>query len=114
MNEEEIIQYLEKMEKEYKQFGDLQNPDYEDEDKIHKAIQGLLDLYNQEKEKNKKLLKDNKELNDYINGMTIATGIALNGRTIEVSKKTLYELENTIKIEQVYIPETDSYRFRAM
>lgn len=55
MSEEEIIKYLSIMEKEYKKFGDLYNPDYEDADKIHKAIQGLLDLYNKEKEKNKEL-----------------------------------------------------------
>ena len=51
---------------------------------------------------------------DYINGLTIATGIALNGKTIEISKKTLYELENTMKIEQIYNPENDSYRFRVI
>lgn len=59
--EEEIIKYLVAMEKEYKQFGDLHNPDYEDERKIHQAIQGLLDLYEQEKEKNKEL--ENTDLN---------------------------------------------------
>lgn len=55
LSEEEIIKYLYTMEKEYRRFGDLDNPDYEDSDKIHQAIQGLLDLYNKEKEKNKKL-----------------------------------------------------------
>lgn len=48
-----------------------------------------------------------------INVLTMITAMALNGRTMEVSKKTLYELQNTMKIEQIYIPETDSYRIRA-
>ena len=41
----EDIKYLDKMVKEYKQFGDLHNPDYEDTDRIYQAIENLIKGY---------------------------------------------------------------------
>ena len=74
----------------------------------------LYDLIKKQYYKIEQLEDKVREQKEYINGLTIITGIALSGKTVEISKKTLHEFENTIKIEQVYIPETDSYRFRAI
>lgn len=41
----EDLEFLENMVKEYKQFGDLDNPDYEDTERIYKAIQNLIARY---------------------------------------------------------------------
>lgn len=40
---EKDIKFIEKMIKEYKTFGDLHNPDYEDTDKIYKALENMLE-----------------------------------------------------------------------
>lgn len=77
------------------------------------VILQLIDIIENQQKEIKELENSNLEQRRYIQGLTIATGIALHGRTVEVSKKALYELENTMKIEQIYIPENDSYRFRA-
>ena len=41
-NLEEDIKFIEKMIKEYKTFGDLHNPDFEDTDRIYKALENML------------------------------------------------------------------------
>lgn len=41
-NIEEDIKFIEEMIKEYKTFGDLHNPDYEDTDRIYKALENML------------------------------------------------------------------------
>ena len=41
-NIEEDIKFIEEMTKEYKTFGDLHNPDYEDTDRIYKALENML------------------------------------------------------------------------
>ena len=41
-NIEEDIKFIEEMIKEYKTFGDLHNPDYEDTDKIYEALENML------------------------------------------------------------------------
>ena len=56
---EEDINYLDKMVKEYKQFGDLANPEFEDTDRIYNALENLLEKY-------KQLEKENKELKNNI------------------------------------------------
>ena len=53
---EEDINYLDSMVKEYKQFGNLYNEDYEDEDRIYQALEHILSDY-------KRVLKENEELN---------------------------------------------------
>lgn len=41
-NLEEDIKFIEKMIKEYKTFGDLHNPDFEDTDRIYKVLENML------------------------------------------------------------------------
>lgn len=41
-NIEEDTKFIEEMIKEYKTFGDLHNPDYEDTDRIYKALENML------------------------------------------------------------------------
>lgn len=41
-NIEEDIKFIEEIIKEYKTFGDLHNPDYEDTDRIYKALENML------------------------------------------------------------------------
>ena len=41
-NIEEDIKFIEEMIKEYKTFGDLHNPDFEDTDRIYKALENML------------------------------------------------------------------------
>lgn len=55
---EEDINYLDSMVKEYKQFGNLYNEDYEDEDRIYQALEHILSDY-------KRVLKENEELKKY-------------------------------------------------
>lgn len=50
---EEDIVFLEKMIKEYKTFGDLDNPDYEDTDRIYQAIENLINRNKELEEKQK-------------------------------------------------------------
>ena len=85
-------------------------------DYIHlwwKNAQGLLDLYNKEKEKNNELEKDNENLRMLKNKLSIATAIALDGRKISISKKTLNELNDMFSIEVEYRPFYDDYVFYA-
>lgn len=49
---EEDINYLDSMVNEYKQFGNLYNEDYEDEDRIYQALEHILSDY-------KRVLKEN-------------------------------------------------------
>ena len=60
----EDLNYLDSMLKEYKQFGNLYNEDYEDEDRIYQAIEHTLSDY-------KRVLKENeekdKQIEKYIN-----------------------------------------------
>ena len=42
MSNIEDIKFIEEMIKEYKTFGDLHNPDYEDTDKIYEALENML------------------------------------------------------------------------
>ena len=42
MSNIEDIKFIEEMIKEYKIFGDLHNPDYEDTDRIYKALENML------------------------------------------------------------------------
>lgn len=44
-NLEKDIKFIEKMIKEYKTFGDLHNPDYEDTERIYKALENILSAY---------------------------------------------------------------------
>lgn len=44
-NIEKDIKFIEKMIKEYKTFGDLHNPDYEDTERIYKALENILSAY---------------------------------------------------------------------
>ena len=53
-NIEEDIKFIEEMIKEYKTFGDLHNPDYEDTDRIYKALENILS----EREQDKKRIKE--------------------------------------------------------
>ena len=53
-NIEEDIKFIEEMIKEYKTFGDLHNPDYEDTDRIYKALENMLKRIKELEEENKK------------------------------------------------------------
>ena len=63
---EEDIKFIEKMIKEYKTFGDLDNPDYEDTDRIYKAIENILAERESNQEKIKELEEENKRKDTYI------------------------------------------------
>ena len=54
---EKDINYLDSMVKEYKQFGNLYNEDYEDEDRIYQALEHILSDY-------RRVLKINEELQE--------------------------------------------------
>ena len=51
-NIEEDIKFIEEMIKEYKTFGDLHNPDYEDTDRIYKALENMLKRIKELEQKN--------------------------------------------------------------
>lgn len=53
---EEDIKVIDEMVKEYSTFGDLDNPDYEDTDRIYKAIENMLKRIKELEEENKLLL----------------------------------------------------------
>ena len=53
-NLEEDIKFIEEMIKEYKTFGDLHNPDFEDTDRIYKALENMLNRIKELEEENKK------------------------------------------------------------
>ena len=59
-NIEKDIKFIEKMIKEYKTFGDLHNPDYEDTERIYKALENILSAYRNSipKQKVKNLIKN--------------------------------------------------------
>ncbi len=61
-NSIEDINYLDSMVKEYKQFGNLYNEDYEDEDRIYQALEHILSDY-------KRVLKENEKKNKIIDLM---------------------------------------------
>ena len=63
---EKDIKFIEKMIKEYKTFGDLHNPDYEDTERIYKALENILSAYRNSipKQKVKNRIKENKKLID--------------------------------------------------
>lgn len=54
MSNIEDIKFIEEMIKEYKTFGDLHNPDYEDTDRIYKALENVLERIKELEEKYKK------------------------------------------------------------
>lgn len=56
MSNIEDIKFIEEMIKEYKTFGDLHNPDYEDTDRIYKALENVLERIKELEEENKLLL----------------------------------------------------------
>ena len=54
-NIEEDVKFIKEMVKEYNTFGDLDNLDYEDTDKIYKAIENILEEREQDQKRIKKL-----------------------------------------------------------
>lgn len=56
MSNIEDIKFIEEMIKEYKTFGDLHNPDFEDTDRIYKALENMLKRIKELEEENKLLL----------------------------------------------------------
>lgn len=115
MSEEEIIDILNNLEfdEEWWLLNYPEQDKVEDLEAVENAIQGLLDLYNKEKEKNKELENDNTELRRLKNKLSIATAIALDGRQISISKKSLNELNDMFSIEVEYRPLYDDYVFYA-
>ena len=119
MSEEEIINNCKSfisVLKDMEMFYTYEQLDYDkkyEKEKQYKSIQGLLDLYQKEKEKNKELEKDNDELRRLKNKLSIATAIALDGRKISISKKSLNELNDMFSIEVEYRPFYDDYVFYA-
>ena len=55
----EDVNFIEEMIKEYRAFGDLYNPDFEDAEKIYKALENIL----AEREQDKKRIQELKEEN---------------------------------------------------
>ncbi len=58
---EKAIDFLEKIAKEYKTFGDLDNPEFEDGKKIYTSIKTVLEAF-------KELQKENKSYRSQLNG----------------------------------------------
>lgn len=56
----EDIKFIDEMIKEYNTFGDLDNPDYEDTDRIYKTIENILAERKQNKARIKELEEENK------------------------------------------------------
>ena len=50
---EEDIKFIDEMIKEYKTFGDLHNPDFEDTDRIYKALENMLKRIKELEEENR-------------------------------------------------------------
>lgn len=57
-NIEKDIKFIDEMIKEYNTFGDLDNPDYEDTDRIYKAIENILKRIKELEEKNRVLCEE--------------------------------------------------------
>lgn len=55
MSNIEDIKFIEEMIKEYKTFGDLHNPDFEDTDRIYKALENMLKRIKELEQKNEHL-----------------------------------------------------------
>ncbi len=83
---EEDMNYLDSMVKEYKQFGNLYNEDYEDEDRIYQALEHILSDY-------KRVLKENEELKES-NRKLYEIGQ-------EMCKQDKYTSENYIPVQKV-------------
>lgn len=72
MNEEEIIELVEELKENCQCWLEDEDTCVDDRKWFEKekiVLQNVLDLYNQEKEKNKKLEEENKYLQDYLEGM---------------------------------------------
>ena len=87
---EEDIKFVDEMVKEYNTFGDLDNPDYEDTDRIYKAIENILLERKQDKARIKELEEENSDLK-------IKNNFRIVGRYAEV------KLEEILKKD--YIPK---------
>lgn len=87
---EEDINYLDSMVKEYKQFGNLYNEDYEDEDRIYQALEHILSDY-------KRVLKENEELKNEV----IEKDLEIIGK-VEYTEASMKEI-----IEQYYTANED-------
>ena len=61
LDTEKDIKFIDEMIKEYNTFGDLDNTDYEDTDKIYKAIENILAEREQDKARIKELEEENKK-----------------------------------------------------
>lgn len=88
---EEDIKILEKIIKEYRTFGDLDNPEFEDTEKIYDSIEHLIKAYKELEEEFKK----EKELNKIIKNTKIDelfTTPRRNGKTIELAMKLREEI----------------------
>lgn len=94
---EEDINYLDSMVKEYKQFGNLYNEDYEDEDRIYQALEHILSDYKRVLEMNEVLLKENEELKNEV----IEKDLEIIGK-VEYTEASMKEI-----IEQYYTANED-------
>lgn len=65
MSNIEDIKFIEEMIKEYKTFGDLRNPDYEDTDRIYKALENVLERIKELEEENRIFKDSNVLVNRY-------------------------------------------------
>ena len=65
MSNIEDIKFIEEMIKEYKIFGDLDNPDYEDTDRIYKALENMLKRIKELEEENRIFKDSNVLVNRY-------------------------------------------------
>lgn len=61
----EDVNFIEEIIKEYKSFGDLHNPDFEDAEKIYKALENILAERKQDKKRIQELEKENKTLKGF-------------------------------------------------
>ena len=100
MSEEEKIIDRVSMIDQWKTSGDVYT-----QDELN-AIGELLDLYYKQQ-------KEIEELRRLRNKLSIATAMALNGKQISVSQKTMNELNNMFQIEMKYRPLYDDYIFYA-
>lgn len=83
MSNIEDIKFIEEMIKEYKTFGDLHNPDFEDTDRIYKALENML-------KRIKELEEENNKKQKYIN---MASEVVENSILKQKVKEILIEIQ---------------------
>lgn len=80
---------------------------------MEETIKQAIELLEKQDNELNEQFKEIQELRELRNKLSICTAIALDGRKISISKKTLAELNNMFIIEMEYRPSYDDYVFYA-